>query len=167
MGRGYDGCYAAYTVLPKDIVLPFESNLEWAVLGAIPEMFHTVWGSLHPALQIENGETILIGVGTSSIGMLGIQLAKRSRLTLLATTRKQEKKKLLLKTGADYVLIDNGNLSVEVRKLYPEGVNIVLELIGTTTLKDSLRCASQGETVCMPGMLTGKNNYSSGFLEVE
>src|SRR5215218_4154796 len=42
MGRAFDGSYAEYTVLPKEIVLPFESSLEWAVLGAIPEMFHTV-----------------------------------------------------------------------------------------------------------------------------
>jgi NADPH:quinone reductase-like Zn-dependent oxidoreductase len=153
MGRAYDGSYAEYTVLPKEIVLPFESTLEWVVLGAIPEMFHTVWGSLHLALQIEKSETILIRGGTSSIGLLAIQLAKRSGLTVLATTRNQEKKKLLLNTGADYVLIDNGNLSVDLRQLYPEGVNNVLELIGTNTLKDSLRCASQGGTVCMSGML--------------
>lgn len=60
MGRAFEGSYAEYTVLPKEIVLPFDSNLEWAVLGAIPEMFHTVWGSVHLALQIEKSETILI-----------------------------------------------------------------------------------------------------------
>jgi hypothetical protein len=29
----------------------------------------------------------------------------------------------------------------------------VLELIGTTTLKDSLRCAKPGEIVCMTGIV--------------
>lgn len=154
MGRVYDGSYAEYTVLPKEIITPFESNLEWNVLGAIPEMFHTVDGSLNLALQIKKAETILIRGGTSSIGMLAIQVAKRNGLTVLATTRKQEKKALLLETGADYVLIDNDNLSTNVRQLFPEGINKVLELIGTTTSKDSLQCASQGGTVCMSGMLS-------------
>ena len=154
MGRAYDGSYAEYTVLPKEIVTPFESKLAWKVLGAIPEMFHTVDGSLSLALQVKKSETILIRGATSSIGMLAIQVAKRSGLTVLATTRKQEKKTVLLEAGADYVLIDSGRLSADVRQLFPEGVNKVLELIGTTTLKDSLQCASQGGTVCMSGMLS-------------
>ena len=154
MGRAYDGSYAEYTVLPKEIVTPFESKLAWKVLGAIPEMFHTIDGSLSLALQVKKSETILIRGATSSIGMLAIQVAKRSGLTVLATTRKQEKKTVLLQAGADYVLIDSGRLSADVRQLFPEGVNKVLELIGTTTLKDSLQCASQGGTVCMSGMLS-------------
>ena len=153
MGRAYDGSYAEYTVLPKEIIIPFESNLAWNVLGAIPEMFHTVDGSLNLALQIKKSETILIRGGTSSIGMLAIQIAKSNGLTVLATTRKLEKKTLILDAGADYVLIDNGNLSVDVRQLYPEGVNKVLDLIGTSTLRDSLLCASQGGVICMSGML--------------
>src|SRR5262245_44304124 len=33
MGRRFDGSYAEYTILPKEIVIPFESNLEWSILG--------------------------------------------------------------------------------------------------------------------------------------
>ena len=29
MGRDFDGSYAEYTVLPKDILLPFQSTLPW------------------------------------------------------------------------------------------------------------------------------------------
>jgi len=163
MGRAYDGSYAEYTVLPKEIIIPFNSKLAWNVLGAIPEMFHTVDGSLSLALQIKKSETILIRGGTSSIGLLAIQIAKRNGLTVIATTRKQDKKVLLENTGANYVLVDNGSLSADVRKLFPEGVNKVLELIGTSTLKDSLKCAVQGGTVCMSGMLAEKwsiNDFS-------
>ena len=70
MGREYDGSYAEFTVVPKEIVYPFTSSLPWETLGAIPEMFQTVHGSLHLALNIHQGETILIRGGTSSIGLL-------------------------------------------------------------------------------------------------
>ncbi len=33
------------------------------------------------------------------------------------------------------------------------GVNKVLELIGTTTLKNSLQCANEGGIVCMTGVV--------------
>ena len=95
MGRDYDGSYAEYTVLPKRIVFPFTSGLPWEQLGAFPEMFQTVFGSLHLALNIVKGETLLIRGGTSSIGMLATQIAKNFGLTVIATTRNMEKEKIL------------------------------------------------------------------------
>jgi NADPH2:quinone reductase len=77
MGREYDGSYAEYTLLPTDIVYPFNGNLPWATLGALPEMFQTVYGSLFLALDIKKGETLLIRGGTSSVGLLALQLAKK------------------------------------------------------------------------------------------
>ena len=154
MGRQFDGSYAEYTVLPKEIVVPFESDLEWSTLGAIPEMFHTVSGSLYAALKIKQDETILIRGGTSSVGMLAIQMAKTSGLKVIATTRQKEKIASLLNNGADHVLIDDGDLSTKVRQVFPEGVDKVLELVGTSTLRDSLLCVAQGGSVCFTGMLS-------------
>tara|TARA_R110002050_G_scaffold300621_1_gene470988 strand:+ start:10722 stop:11690 length:969 start_codon:yes stop_codon:yes gene_type:complete len=153
MGRFFDGGYAAYISAPLAIIFPFKSNLPWEVLGAIPEMFQTVSGSLQQALEIEPGETLLIRGGTSSIGMLACQLAKSKGLTVMATTRNSAKKQVLLDNGADHVIIDNGSVSQQVRTVYPDGVNKVLELIGTRTLKDSLQCIAPKGMVCMTGIL--------------
>lgn len=153
MGRFFDGGYAEYALVPLEIVFPFSSNLTWEILGAIPEMFQTVSGSLNQALDIESGETLLIRGGTSSIGMLACQLAKTKGLTVISTTRNPEKKQALLDNGADYVVIDEGQVSDQVRELFPEGVNKALELIGTRTLKDSLKCIAPKGMVCMTGIL--------------
>ena len=154
MGRDFDGSYAEYAVLPRTIINPFESHLPWEQLGAIPEMFQTVYGSLHLALKILEDETILIRGGTSSIGMLATQLAKNSGLTVIATTRNPEKREMLINNGADHVVIDDGLIMQKVKAITPNGVNKVLELIGTATLKDSLACTAAGGTVCMTGMLS-------------
>ncbi|RWY55678.1 zinc-binding alcohol dehydrogenase family protein [Mucilaginibacter gilvus] len=154
MGRAYDGSYAEYTVLPKNILIPFESPLPWELLGATPEMFQTVYGSLHIALKIKKGESLLIRGGTSSIGLLAAQLAKNAGLTVISTTRKPESKGALLHNGANEVLIDDGNLSGQLKALFPAGVNHVLELVGVSNLKDSLQCAAVGGSVCMTGMLS-------------
>lgn len=154
MGRDYDGSYSEYTVLPKSILSPFESHLPWEQLGALPEMFQTAYGSLHLSLKIKKRQTLLIRGGTSSIGMLAIQLARSSGVTVIATTRSIEKRQYLLQNGADEVLIDDGKLSEMVKQVSPNGVDKVLELIGTSTLKDSLQCAAPGGTVCMTGMLS-------------
>ncbi len=153
MGRDFDGSYAEFTVLPKSILHPFHSTLPWATLGAIPEMFQTVHGSLHLALTIQPGETLLIRGGTSSIGMLATQIATNLGLTVIATTRTVQKEKLLLDNGAAHSLIDDGHLKSKVRDIFPQGVDKVLELVGTSTLKDSLECIKPGGIGCMTGML--------------
>ena len=156
MGRDFDGGYAEYAVLPLAIIFPFESNLPWEILGAIPEMFQTVSGSLIQALDVAKGETLLIRGGTSSIGMLACQLAKHYGLTVITTTRNADKEQHLKENGADYVLIDDGTIGPKLKKLFPAGVDKVLELIGITTLKDSLQCIRPKGTVCMTGILGGK-----------
>lgn len=150
MGRAYDGSYAEYAVLPAGILQPFTSHLPWKILGALPEMYQTVYGSLFAALDIRQDETLLIRGGTSSIGLLAIQMAKNAGLKVIATTRNPAKENFLLSNGCDQVLIDDGHLQQRI----PAAVDKVLELIGTNTLKDSLACARRGGTVCMTGILS-------------
>lgn len=153
MGRFFDGGYAEYTLAPLEIIFPFKSKLDWEVLGAIPEMFQTVSGSLNQALEISKGETLLIRGGTSSIGMLSCQFAKAKGLTVISTTRNPNKKQALLDNGADYVVIDEGSIEEQIKKIRSDGVNKVLELVGTRTLKDSLKCIATKGMVCMTGIL--------------
>ncbi len=153
MGRFFDGGYSEYCLVPFEIVFPFESNLPWSTLGAIPEMFQTVSGSLNQALELRAGETLLIRGGTSSIGMLACQLAKTMGATVISTTRSPSKEQSLKENGADHVLIDDGSVASLLSKLFPEGVKKVLELIGTRTLKDSLKCIGSKGIVCMTGIL--------------
>lgn len=155
MGREFDGGYAEYTLVPNTIVFPFESDLPWAVLGAIPEMFQTVSGSLNEALEIKTGETLLIRGGTSSIGMLACQLAKSKGLTVISTTRDEAKVAHLKENGADHVIIDDGDVNSKLRQIYPQGVDKVLELVGIASLKDSLKCIRPKGVVCMTGILGG------------
>ncbi|CAD5256170.1 MULTISPECIES: zinc-binding alcohol dehydrogenase family protein [unclassified Imperialibacter] len=154
MGRAYDGSYAEYVVLPKSNLFSFSSTLPWEQLGAIPEMFHTVHGSLHSALQTKKGEILLIRGGTSSVGLLAAQLAHNQGLTVVATTRNPKKEQLLLANGAAHVVIDGGDIKDDVKKLFPGGVHKALELVGTTTLKDTLGCVRPQGIACMTGMLS-------------
>src|SRR5947207_189680 len=65
MGRTFDGGYAEFTNVPATQVIAFGSELDWATLGAIPEMLQTAHGSLTVGLDTQPGQTLLIRGGTS------------------------------------------------------------------------------------------------------
>src|SRR6195952_3046376 len=107
MGRAFDGGYAEYTCVPAAQVIAFESELDWATLGAVPEMLQTSHGSLTVGLDAQSGQSILIRGGTSSVGMATAVLAKQRGLTVLSTTRSPSKTGALQAIGVDHVLLDD------------------------------------------------------------
>jgi NADPH:quinone reductase len=155
MGRAFDGGYAEYTLVPAKNVIPLQTTLPWDQLGALPETYLTAWGSLIGAMDMQEGQSLLVRGATSSVGMAAISFAKGRNLTVLATTRNQAKVNGLRAAGADYVIIDNGQkLSTEVKNIVAGGVNGVLELVATRdTLLDSLQALAPKGIVCVTGAL--------------
>ncbi|MCA8976083.1 MAG: zinc-binding dehydrogenase [Planctomycetes bacterium] len=156
MGREFDGGYAEYTLAPHRCLLPFASDLPWEQIAAYPEMLQTAHGSLHQALEIERARSILIRGGTSSIGMAALALAKREGVHVATTSRSEKKVAALKAAGADEVWIDDGQLAGQIEARRERMYDRVLELIGATTLLDSLRCVERGGIVCMTGILGGR-----------
>ncbi|GGM92892.1 NADPH:quinone reductase [Lentzea pudingi] len=156
MGRQFDGGYAEYICVPETSVIPFSSDLDWAVLGAVPEMLQTAHGSLTTGIGLRSGQSVLVRGGTSSVGLAVASLAKKLGATVLATTRDHAKTGLLRQHGADHVLIDDGAIAARVRRHFPEGVDGAIELVGTSSLPDTLRATRVQGTVCFTGMLAGE-----------
>lgn len=156
MGRTFDGGYAEFTCVPVGQAVPFASDLDWAVLGAVPEMLQTSFGSLTIGLDAQPGQSILIRGGTSSVGMATAVLARRLGMTVFSTTRDPDRADMLRAIGVQHPLVDDGDVASQVRSIVPDGVDTALELVGTPTLPDTLRATRVHGVVCFTGMLSNQ-----------
>ena len=139
--------------MPATQIQKLTTKLPWEILGACGEMLQTAYGSLFYALQLKEGETLLIRGGTTSVGLAASAIARNHGVTVVSTTRNAQREELLRSRGANIVVVDGGEIAEDVKKQTDGGVNKVLELIGTTTLLDSLQCCKPQGMVCMTGIV--------------
>jgi NADPH:quinone reductase-like Zn-dependent oxidoreductase len=153
MGREYDGGYAEYALLPNEVLMPITTTLPWDILAALPETYLTAQGSLD-TLELAADDRLLIRGGTSSVGMAAASIAAGHGAETAATTRRPDKTHA--SKAADHVLVDDGtSLAQSLHAIWPEGPDYVLDLVGTSTVIESLHLVRRGGTVCMSGTLSG------------
>jgi NADPH2:quinone reductase len=87
---------------------------------------------------------------------------------VISTTRSAAKEGLLRSVGVDHVVIDTGEIAGAVRAIVPDGVGGAVELVGATSLRDTLRATAKLATVSFTGILsddwTVENFYPIDFI---
>lgn len=153
LGRSIDGSYAEYMLVKEENLIKFDSGLDWSILGALPEMLQTAYGSLTHALGLKKGDTLLIRGGTSTVGLMSAVLAKDAGATVISTSRRAEKLEILRQYGVDYPVLDDETIGESIQKIVPDGIDKVLELVGFSTLFEDMSFLKKGGKACFTGAL--------------
>jgi NADPH:quinone reductase len=153
LGRTTNGSYAEYTRAPVTNVAAIESDLPWADLAAIPETYATAWTCLFRNLELTKGQTLVIRGATSSFGQAAVNMAVNAGAKVIATTRSRDRFGMLEQLGATRVEVEGPDLSKRIAEA--KQIDAVLDLVGNSTILDSLDMLRRGGKACLAGWLGG------------
>jgi NADPH:quinone reductase-like Zn-dependent oxidoreductase len=155
LGRTINGSYAEFTRVRAANVALIESDLAWSDLAALPETYATAWTCLFRNLNLKAGQTLVIRGATSSFGQAALKMAVAAGARVIATTRSRERFSMLEKLGASRVELEKPDLAAHIAEA--KQIDAVLDLVGNSTILDSLDMLRRGGTACLAGWLGGLN----------
>jgi len=155
VGAKGGGGYASKIAVPANELARIPDGVSYEQAAAIGLAGTTAWGALFDLGHLQFGERLLIWAGSSGVGSIGIQLAKQAGAWIATTARSEERSSALYALGADLVLnYKEQNVGKVLQEL--GGVDLVIELVGSS-LQDSIQaCAPQGRIILV-GNLGGKD----------
>lgn len=127
------GGIAQHTVLSADQTVLKPEEISFIDAAAIPVAGATAYDVTHQ-VELEAGQTVLILGAGGGIGLMTAQIGKVHQFTVLGVAS-ISKKELVESTGATF--IESGDGAVDrVRQIAPEGVDLVIDLVGGQPLRD-------------------------------
>jgi NADPH2:quinone reductase len=138
------GTYAEFVALEEDLVAPMPATMNFAQAAAIPLVGLTAWQALHDRANLQSGETVLIHAGAGGVGSLGIEFARALGADVL-TTASQDNRDYVLSLGAKHAIdYHHENFVDEVKRFYPEGIDVVFDPVGGETYRRSFQVLKPG-----------------------
>ena len=148
------GGYASKIAAPAAhlVRIPDGVTFEQAVAAGLTSS--TAWGALFDLGRLKAGERVLIWAGSSGVGSIAIQFAKHAGCWVVTTASSSAKASELRRLGADMV-VNHREEKVGQVVQNAHGVNLVIELVGTT-LQDSIEACSPDGRIVLVGNLGGQ-----------
>jgi len=138
------GAYAEYARAPSGQCIAVPPSLSMVEAAALPETLFTVWHNLFERGRAAPGDTVLVHGGTSGIGTTAIKLGKAFGLTMIVTAGSAEKCQRAIEIGADHAIdYRTQDFVAEVKRIAPNGVNIVIDMVGGDYVPRNLDCLAE------------------------
>jgi NADPH:quinone reductase-like Zn-dependent oxidoreductase len=156
-GGDIDGTAIQYAAYREDHVLPIPNLLSYEEAACLPCAAVTAWHALISVGQVKAGDTVL-AMGSGGVSLFALQFAKFHGARVIATSGDDGKLSRLLGLGAAHGVNYRRVPDWEERVLAltdGRGVDHVIEVGGTATIKQSIRATRDGGHVVIVGDLSG------------
>ncbi len=151
------GAYAEYTTIPAVNLVKLPESIPFAEASVIANAIGTPYHALTKRAKVQPGERVIVTGAGGGVGTHAIQLAKMMGAFVMAVDIGEEKLALAQKLGADVTFdASREDFSTTAREwTNSEGVEVVLELVGTKTFESSFKSMARGGRMVIVGSHTG------------
>ncbi len=152
------GGYAERVAVAADQVLPVPAGVSLVDAAALPEVCCTVWSNLLDVAGLQAGESVLIHGGSSGIGTMAIQLARRVGARVFVTAGTPAKLARCAELGAEVgINYRQENFVERVRaETDGRGVDVVLDNMGASYLARNIDALGPDGRLVVIGLQGGR-----------
>lgn len=137
------GTFAEYTLLDAAKTVAKPQEISFADAAVIPVAGATAYDLTHQ-IKLERGQTMLI-LGVGGVGLMAAQIGKVHEFTVIGVAS-ASKKGLVESTGATFIESGDGAPD-RARQVAPDGVDLVVDLVGGQPLRDIAVVAKDPATI--------------------
>lgn len=160
--RGYvgihtPGAYAEYTTVPAVNQVKLPQHVSFAEGSVIANAIGTPYHALTKRAKVQPGEHVIITGAGGGVGVHAVQLARLMGAFVMAVDIGAEKLVRARDLGADVTFDPSaGDFSAAAKEWTKgEGVDVVLELVGTATFESSIKSLARGGRMVIVGSHSG------------
>jgi len=137
------GSHAEKRAAPEITTWVIPDNVSFEEAACVPVTIGTAHECIHEFGRLRPGETVLIQAGAGGVGLMAIQLAKRSGARVFATASSDERLERLKAYGMDEgINYREKDMVAEVKRLTDNrGVDLVVDPVGGEVLQKSIEAA--------------------------
>ncbi|MGC7403455.1 quinone oxidoreductase family protein [Pandoraea pneumonica] len=149
------GSYTQQRLIAAEHLIPVPDDLSAETVASLLTKGLTAWAGLNGYHTLQAGQTVLIQGASSSVGNLLARWAKARGAIVIGTAGSPEKLAALAPV-IDHVLPSGAfDLAAQVKRLAPQGVDVVYEFVGKATFSASLAAVRDGGTIVTIGAASG------------
>lgn len=127
------GGFADHTLVRAEDAVAKPEGISFAAAATLPVAGTTAYDLTH-AVELEAGATMLVLGAGGGVGHLVCEIGRVRQLRVIGIAS-EGKRALVESTGASFVVAGDG-AAAEVRELAPDGVDLLVDLVGGQPLRD-------------------------------
>ena len=148
---------AEFHLIASSLLVKIPDNLSFIEAAAIPEVFITAHDAIFTQAELKPSETLLIHAVGSGVGLAALQMAKANGVTVIGTSRTEDKLVRCKEFGVDHgIVTEDGKFEELVLALIgDQGVDVILDLVGGAYFEQNLRCLRSKGRLMLVGLTGG------------
>lgn len=148
------GGWAGRVAVRPDLTFPLPDEISFRSGAGIPMTYLTAHLALTRRCRVEAGQVVLVHGAAGGLGTALVQCAKALGAQVIAVVSTAAKARSARAAGADAV-VEVDDWGAQVRRMAPDGVDVVADPVGGDRLLDSLRCLRREGVLLVLGFAGG------------